>query len=137
PVYLVCGDDDVKIDAWRARVKTRAEQESGQGALEQHDSGAMTPEGLAADLAALTFSTGARYILVDGVEAWKAAQPDPIERALADMPPETILVMIARGKPQPRLGKAVDGAGGEGRSYEGPNARQLGQSTIERAAEQK
>jgi hypothetical protein len=26
PVYLVCGDDDVKIDAWRARVKRRAEE---------------------------------------------------------------------------------------------------------------
>jgi DNA polymerase III subunit delta len=136
PVYLICGDDDVKIDAWRARVKARAEQESGQGTLEQHDSGAMTPEALAADLAALTFATGTRYMLVDGVEAWKAAQLDPIERALADMPPDTILVLIARGKPQPRLGKAVEGAGGEVRSYEAPNARQLGKWTIERAAEQ-
>jgi hypothetical protein len=44
PVYLVCGDDDVKIDAWRARVKARAEQESGQGSLEQHDGASMPPD---------------------------------------------------------------------------------------------
>ena len=136
PIYLVSGDDDVKIDAWRARVKGRAEDEGGQGALEQHDAVAMPPDALAADLAALTFATGTRYILVEGVESWKAAQLDPLERALADMPPETVLVMIARGKPQARLGKAVEKAGGEARDYEAPNARQLGKWTIERAAEQ-
>jgi DNA polymerase-3 subunit delta len=136
PVYLVCGDDDVKIDAWRARVRARAEQESGHGSLEQHEASVMTPDALAADLAALTFATGTRYMLVDGVEGWKAAQLDPIERALADMPPDTILVLIARGKAQPRLCKAVEKAHGEVREYEAPNARQLGKWTIERAAEQ-
>jgi DNA polymerase-3 subunit delta len=136
PVYLVCGDDDVKIDAWRSRVKARAEQESGQGSLEQHEAGAMGPDALAADLAALTFATGTRYILIDGVEGWKAPQLDPLERALADMPPETILVMVARGKSQARLTKAVEKAGGEVREYEAPNARQLGKWTMERAAEQ-
>jgi DNA polymerase-3 subunit delta len=136
PVYLVSGDDDVKIDAWRARVKRRAEDEGGQGALEQHEAAAMPPDALAADLAALTFATGTRYMLVEGVDTWKAAQLDPLETALADMPPETVLVLIARGKAQPRLGKAVEKAGGEVREYEAPNARQLGKWTIERAAEQ-
>ena len=74
PVYLVCGDDDVKIDAWRARVKARAEQENGPGALEQHEASVMTPDALAADLAALTLATGTRYMLVDGVDGWKAAE---------------------------------------------------------------
>jgi DNA polymerase-3 subunit delta len=136
PVYLVSGDDDVKIDAWRARVKKRAEDEGGTGSLEQHDAAAMPPDALAADLAALTFATGTRYMLVEGVETWKAAQLDPLERALADMPPETVLVLIARGKPQARIGKAVEKAGGEVREYEAPNARQLGKWTIERATEQ-
>jgi DNA polymerase-3 subunit delta len=136
PVYLVSGDDDVKIDAWRARVKRRAEDEGGQGSLEQHDAGALPPDALAADLAALTFATGIRYMLIEGVETWKAAQLDPLEKALADMPPETVLVMIARGKAQARLGKAVEKAGGEVRDYEAPNARSLGKWTIERAAEQ-
>jgi DNA polymerase III subunit delta len=136
PVYLVCGDDDVKIDAWRSRVKRRAEEEGGQGSLEQHDAIAMPPDALEADLAALTFATGLRYILIDGVEAWKAAQLEPLERALAHMPPETVLVLVARGKAQPRIGKAVEKAGGEVREYEAPNARQLGKWTVERAAEQ-
>ena len=136
PVYLVSGDDDVKIDAWRARVKTRADEEGGQGSLEQHDAGALPPDALAADLAALTFATGTRYMLIEGVDAWKAALLEPLERALADMPPETVLVLIARGKAQARLAKAVEKAGGEVRDYEAPNARQLGKWTIERAAEQ-
>ena len=33
PVYLVCGDDDAKIDAWRTRLRRRAEDEHGAGAL--------------------------------------------------------------------------------------------------------
>ncbi|HEX6713297.1 MAG TPA: DNA polymerase III subunit delta [Thermoleophilaceae bacterium] len=136
PVYLVGGDDDVKIDAWRGRVKRRAEEEGGQGSLEQHDAGALPPDALAADLAALTFATGTRYMLIEGVETWKAAQLDPLEKALADMPPETVLVLIARGKAQARLAKAVEKAGGEVRDYEAPNARSLGKWTIERAAEQ-
>jgi DNA polymerase-3 subunit delta len=136
PVYLVSGDDDVKIDAWRARVKKRAEAEGGQGSLEQHDSTAMPPDALAADLAALTFATGTRYILIEGVDTWKPNQLDPVEHALADMPPETVLVLIARGKTQARLVKAVEKAGGEVRDYEAPNARQLGKWTMERAAEQ-
>src|SRR3954471_17068790 len=136
PVYLVCGDDDVKIDAWRSRVKQRAEDEGGHGALEQHDATALPPDALAADLAALTFATGTRYLLIDGVETWKAAQLDPLENALADMPPETVLVLVARGKAQARLCKAVEKAAGEVRAYEAPNGRQLGKWTIERAAEQ-
>lgn len=135
PVYLVSGDDDVKIDAWRARVKGRAESEAGTGALEQHDAGAMPPDALAADLAALTFATGTRYILVDGVEGWKAAALEPLERALADMPPETVLVMIARGKAHARLAKAVQGAGGEVREYSAPKERELWKWTMEQAAE--
>lgn len=136
PVYLVCGDDDVKIDAWRARVKARAEQESGPGTLETHDGGGLAPDALAADLAALTFATGTRYILVDGVEAWKAAALEPLEGALASMPPETVLVMVARGKAQPRLAKAVEKAGGEMREYGAPRNQELWKWTIERAAEQ-
>jgi DNA polymerase-3 subunit delta len=136
PVYLVCGDDDVKIDAWRARVKGRAEQESGAGTLEQHDAGAMPPDALAADLAALTFATGTRYMLIDGVEGWKAATLAPLERALADMPPETVLVMVARGKAQARLCKSVEAAGGEVREYAAPKERELWKWTIEQAAEQ-
>ena len=135
-VYLVCGDDDVKIDAWRARVKARAEQESGQGALESHEASAMGPDALAADLAALTFATGTRYLLIEGVDGWKAGGLEPLERALASMPPDTVLVLVARGKPVARVAKAVEAAGGEVREYTAPRQRELWKWTIERAAEQ-
>jgi DNA polymerase-3 subunit delta len=135
PVYLVSGDDDVKIDAWRARVRARAENESGTGALEQHDAVSLPPDALAADLAALTFATGTRYILVDGVEGWKPTSLERLERALGAMPPETVLVMVARGKAPARLCQAVEAAGGEVRDHAAPGARELGRWTIERAAE--
>ena len=135
PVYLVCGDDDVKIDAWRTRVKRRAEQEAGPGALEHHEATTMGPDALAADLAALTFATGTRYILIDGVEAWKANTLDPLESALADPPPETVLVMVARGKAPTRLCKAVEKAGGEVADCAAPKERQLGKWALDRAAD--
>jgi DNA polymerase-3 subunit delta len=75
-------------------------------------------------------------MLIEGVEAWKAPQLDPIERALADMPPETVLVLVARGKAQARLSKAVEKAGGEVRDDEAPKPRELAKWTVERAAEQ-
>ncbi|MFL5895813.1 MAG: DNA polymerase III subunit delta [Thermoleophilaceae bacterium] len=136
PVYLVCGDDDVKIDAWRARVKARAEEESGPGTLEQHDAQALTPDALAADLAALTFATGTRYLLVEGVETWKAGALEPLESAVAAMPPDTVLVLIARGKAPARLCKAVESAAGEVREYAAPRQQELWKWTIQRAAEQ-
>ena len=50
PVYLICGDDDAKIDAWRARVRARAEREHGPGGLEQFDAKADGAEAVAAAL---------------------------------------------------------------------------------------
>ena len=136
PVYLVQGDDDVKIDAWRARLKKRAEAEDGPGALEAHDAADMGPDEVAADLAAMTFATGTRYILVDGVQAWKPAALDPLERALADMPPETVLMLLARGKAHAKLANAVGAAGGEVRTQEAPSKKDLAHWVSERAAEQ-
>ena len=82
PVYLVCGDDDAKIDAWRGRVRRRAEDERGPGGLETFDARASDPVEVAAALASLTFDPGIRYLLVDGAGAWKAGQLGPLEAAL-------------------------------------------------------
>src|SRR5947209_12092053 len=121
PVYLVSGDDDAKIDAWRARLRRRAEADSGPGALETFDARADGPDAVAAALCTLTFATGDRFLLADGVEAWKAGELEPLERELAAVPEGTVLVLIARGKAQARLGKAVEKAGGEQREYDAPN----------------
>jgi DNA polymerase-3 subunit delta len=136
PVYLVCGDDDPKIDAWRARVRRRAEEENGPGALEAFDGQADKPETVAAALATLTFAAGDRYLLVDGAEAWKAGDLEPLERALDGIPEGTVLVLVARGKPLARLCKAVDKAGGERREYAAPKPWELPKWAAERAAEE-
>jgi DNA polymerase III delta subunit len=125
PAYLVCGDDDAKIDAWRARVRHRAEEERGPGGLETFDARAADPAEVVASLTALTFDPGTRYVLVDDVSAWKAAQLQPLEAILADMPPETVLVAIVRGKALKQLVKAVEGAGGEVREYPAPKPWEL------------
>jgi DNA polymerase III subunit delta len=125
PAYLVCGDDDAKIDAWRARVRRRAEQERGPGGLETFDARQSEPGEVAGSLAMLSFETGTRYLLVDDVGAWKAGELGPLEDALAALPPETVLVLIARGKAVKQLSKAVEKAGGEVREYAAPKPWEL------------
>jgi DNA polymerase-3 subunit delta len=136
PAYLISGDDDAKIDSWRARVRKRAEEEGGPGALETFDARSQEPAEVAAALAAMTFSTGTRYLLTDGVEAWKAGDLDALEADLAAMPPDTVLVLIGRGKVPARLVKAVEKAGGEHRDYAAPKPWELPKWVRERAQEE-
>jgi DNA polymerase III subunit delta len=135
PAYLVCGDDDAKIDAWRARVRHRAEEERGPGGLETFDAQTTDPGAVAAALAALTFDPGTRYLLVDGAGAWKPGQLAPVESALAALPAETVLVLIVRGKPHNQLRAAVEKAGGEVREYTAPKPWHLPKWCIERGRE--
>jgi DNA polymerase-3 subunit delta len=135
PVYLVCGDDDAKIDSWRSRVRTRAEAEHGPGGLETFDAGQVEPAAVAAELAALTFAAGTRYLLVDNAGAWKAAALAPLEAALSAPPPDTVLVLVVRGKPLKALTKAVEAAGGELREHSAPKPWQLPKWVTARAKE--
>jgi DNA polymerase III subunit delta len=135
PAYLVCGDDDAKIDAWRARVRRRAEEERGPGGLEIFDARSSEPAEIVAALSALTFDPGTRYVLVDDVGAWKAAELGPLESILAEMPPETVLVAIARGKALKQFSKAIEQAGGEVREYAAPKPWELPKWILERGRE--
>jgi DNA polymerase III delta subunit len=132
PAYLICGDDDAKIDAWRARVRRRAEEERGPGGLDAFDARAAEPGEVVAALTALTFDPGTRYVLVDEVGAWKAAELEPLEAILKDMPPDTVLVAIVRGKALKQLAKAVAAAGGEVREYPAPKPWELPKWIVER-----
>jgi DNA polymerase-3 subunit delta len=137
PAYLISGDDDAKIDAWRARVRKRAEDENGPGALETFAAPNDPPEAVAVALTTLTFATGGdRYLLADGVETWKAAELDPLERELDPLPEATVLVLIARGKAPTRLVKAVEKAKGEHREYTAPKPWQMPKWAAERAREE-
>jgi DNA polymerase-3 subunit delta len=134
--YLVHGDDDARIDAWRLRLRRRAEDERGPGGLETFDGRSCSPEEVAAALATLTFDTGTRYLLVDDAALWKAAELGPLEAAMAELPPATVLVLIARGKPLKQLVKLVEGAGGEVREEAAPKPWELPRWVAERAREQ-
>ena len=136
PAYLITGDDDAKIDAWRARVRRRAEEENGPGALESFHARESGPDEVAAALSALTFGSGTRYVMVDGIDAWKSGQLEALERELGSPAPDTVLVLIARGKAQGRLVKAVEQAGGEVRDYPAPKAWELPRWAAERAQEE-
>ncbi|MEA2401430.1 MAG: polymerase subunit delta [Thermoleophilaceae bacterium] len=135
PAYLICGDDDAKIDAWRARVRRRAEDERGPGGLDAFDARSTEPGEIVAALSALTFDPGTRYVLVDDVGAWKAAELEPVVAVLAEMPPDTVLVAIVRGKALKQLAKAVENAGGEVREYVAPKAWELPKWLLERGRE--
>jgi len=135
-LYLVHGDDDARIDAWRSRVRKRAEAERGPGGLELFDGRSAPPEEVAAALAALTFDTGTRYLLVDDAGGWKAAQLEPLEAALADPMAGTVLVLIVRGKPLRQLIKLVEKAGGEVREEAAPKPWELARWTTERARDE-
>jgi DNA polymerase III subunit delta len=135
PVYLICGDDDAKIDAWRSRVRKRAEAENGPGALESFDARSDEAEAVVASLAALTFATGTRYLMVDDVGAWKAADAAPLVKAIGALPPETVLVLIVRGKPLKSLVTAVEPAGGEVREHAAPKPWELPKWATGRARE--
>ncbi|MFN2617621.1 MAG: DNA polymerase III subunit delta [Thermoleophilaceae bacterium] len=134
-LYLVCGDDDAKIDAWRARVRKRAEQERGPGGLELFDAREAEPAAVASALSTLTFDTGSRYLLVEDAGAWKAGALGELEEGLTQMPPDMVLVLVVRGKPAARLTKAVEKAGGEVRECPAPKPWELPKWIVERARE--
>jgi DNA polymerase III subunit delta len=135
PVYLICGDDDSKIDAWRSRVRKRAEAENGPGALESFDARTDEAEAVLASLAALTFATGTRYLMVDDAGAWKAPDAAPLIDAIGSMPPDTVLVVVVRGKPLKSLVNAVEQAGGELRDHPAPKPWELPKWATGRARE--
>jgi DNA polymerase-3 subunit delta len=135
PAYLISGDDDPKIDAWRERVRRRAEAERGSGALERFDARSSSPAEVAGALATLSLGVGTRFLLVEGVDAWKAGALEPLERSLRELPPDTVLILLARGKPPASLADAVSSSGGEVRTYSGPKPWEMPRWAAERASE--
>ena len=139
PAYLIHGDDEVKLDAWRARVRERAARE---GALLEvvhgdRDSG----EEVALALSSLTLSMGRRYLLVDGLERWKDKDVAPVAAALASPAPDTVVVLIGtrpagkKWSPPAKLTKAVEKGGGEVTECAAPRAAGLPGWVAERGKE--
>jgi DNA polymerase-3 subunit delta len=135
PTYLVCGDDDAKIDSWRTRVRRRAEDERGPGGLETFDAQASEPGEVAAAMAAMSFDPGVRYLMVDDAGAWNPGALAPLNSVLDAPPPDTVLVLIVRGKAPKQLSSAVENAGGEIREYTAPKPWELPKWCVERGGE--
>jgi DNA polymerase III subunit delta len=129
PAYLIAGSDEAKIAETRRRLRVRAESEGGQGALELFEAGdgrrSPDAEALIGAIAAITLIAGRRYLLADGVDAWGKGDAEKVADALASIPPETTVALVAHGKPPAKLGKAVEAAGGEQLIFDAPRERDL------------
>jgi DNA polymerase III subunit delta len=133
-LYLIAGTDQAKIDATRARLRARAETDGGAAALEvfEPDEGRGAPdhEALLSAIPAMSLTETRRYLLADGVERWRDRQLDSVVAAIAELPPDLTVVLIARDKAPPKLAKAVKAAAGEVHEFEAPSARQMPRALI-------
>jgi DNA polymerase-3 subunit delta len=120
PCYLIWGDDDVMLDAWRARVRVRAAEEGPNASLEVLGGDRVTGEAVANAVSAMTLSVGRRFVLADGVERWREADAKAVAPAVKALPPDTVLVLVAAGKAPAALGRAIERAGGAVHHYEAP-----------------
>jgi DNA polymerase-3 subunit delta len=129
PAYLITGTDEAKIVRARSRLRDRAEAEGGPGALELFDAGdgrrAPDAEAFINAIAATSLLASHRYLLVDGTDAWNKADTDSVAEALAVLPPDTTVALVAHGKAPAKLAKAVEKAGGEVLAYDAPKERDL------------
>ncbi len=129
PLYLIAGTDGAKIDSTRARLRARAEREAGSDALEVFEpgegKGMPDHEALLAAIPAMSLMESRRYLLADGVERWRDRQLEAVAAAVAELPPDLTLVLIARAKAPAKLAKAVKAAKGEIHEFEAPKAREM------------
>jgi DNA polymerase III subunit delta len=139
PAYLIAGTDEAKIVRARARLRDRAEREGGPGALELFEAGegrrAPDAEALVASLAAISLIASRRYLLADGVEAWGKADANRVSEALAALPPDATIALVAHGKAPAPLAKAVESAGGEVLTFDAPREREMPKRLVAEAGE--
>jgi DNA polymerase-3 subunit delta len=133
-LYLIAGTDGAKIDATRARLRARAESEGGSGALEVFEGtegrGAPDHEALLATLPAMSLTGGRRYLLADGVERWRDRQLEAVAAAIAELPPDLTLVLIARAESPSALERAVRAAGGEVHEFAAARPRAMPKALV-------
>ena len=142
PAYLVHGDDEVKLDSWRGRLRARAAREGSDATLDVLAGDELTPGAFAQATGALTLGLGRRYLLADGVERWKEKELSPVVEALKALPPDTVVLMVGTGKvsrkagPAPEsLAKAVRAIGGEVQVCEAPRPARLPAWVVEQGRE--
>jgi len=139
PAYLIKGDDHGRIAERRNRLRELAEAQSGAQGVELLGDEASSPEAVAYKLSVMTFALGRRFIIVDGVERWKDKDLEPLEAALAAIPPDTTVAFFAREDSRSRVPKglhrAVEQAGGDVSAAESVTPWELPRWVIARARE--
>jgi DNA polymerase-3 subunit delta len=135
PAYLIWGDDEIRLDAWRRRLRVRVADEGSTAELEVLRDERVSGAVVAGEISALTLAVGRRYVLADGVERWKDRDVKDVAAALAAIPAGTVIVLIAGGKPPAGLAKAVEKAGGEVHACEAPRPAAYPTWASERARE--
>jgi DNA polymerase-3 subunit delta len=116
--YLIHGDDHGRVAERRARLRALAEQEGGVSGAEVFEGEDSTPEAVAGALSAMTFATGRRFLIADGVERWRDKDVElHLAALLAAMPPDTTVAFFAREEGRTKapaaLHAAVKAAGGD------------------------
>ncbi len=96
PAYLIHGDDHGRLAERRAKLRALAESESGTQGIEVFEGDTATAETVAGALSAMTFAIGRRFLIVDGVERWKAADAELLAPSLGAIPPDTTVVFFGR-----------------------------------------
>jgi DNA polymerase-3 subunit delta len=140
PAYLIHGDDHGAITERRAGLRALVEAGAdGSAGLELLEGDAAAPASVAAQLAAMTLTTGRRVIIVEGVERWRDAEVKrELVPALKTILPETTIAFFARedarAKAPEALAKAVRGAGGQIAAHMEVKPWELGQWARDQAA---
>ena len=97
PVYLLTGSDRPKIRRALARLRSRFPGESVELLSADTSDGA---DAVAACNAVGLFGDGARLIVVEGVERWKAEDADVVIAYLERPAPENVLALVADAPPK-------------------------------------
>ena len=104
PVYLLSGTDRPKIEEALRRLRARV-GEGGREVLSAPETSG--EDAVAACNAPGLFATGARAVVVQQVESWKAADVKAVAAYLGDPAPSTVLALVGSGlKKDSPLGKA-------------------------------
>src|SRR5579884_2177659 len=91
PVYLIAGSDRPKVDRAVARLRARFDPD----AVELHDASEETGDDAVAACNALgLFGGGARLVLFDGVETWKAQDAKAVADYVKAPAPGTTLALV-------------------------------------------
>jgi DNA polymerase-3 subunit delta len=140
PCYLLVGDDDGKISAALARLRSRAEGEGGIAALESFTAvdgqGPPDTDRLLRAIPEMSLIAARRYLLADRLERTDSKSLSALADALNGLPPETTIVLVERTGGRPRGGggrakaisalrKAIEAGGGEVLEFDAPRARDL------------